>query len=257
MNRFEDKRILVTGASKGLGKSAAIAFEKEGANVVLAARSENELSELMKSFSQPEKHLLYPIDLIESDNIVDMSTDILRKWGGIDILLHCVGGSLGINETLVNWGDFSKCLKANLGIASELNRLFVPAMKEQGAGNIVHVGSTVAFEARASVPYNTAKAALSGYVRSLGKELADHGIIVAGILPGAFYGDGNAMFRFQYYKPDEYGKYVDSLPQKRMPHADEYLSMLFLLSESKSMVMSGSLISMDCAQGLSYYNYSS
>jgi 3-oxoacyl-[acyl-carrier protein] reductase len=257
MNRFKDKRILVTGASKGLGKSAASAFEKEGANVVLAARSENELGELMKSFSQPEKHLLYPIDLLESDNIVDMSTDILRKWGGIDILLHCVGGSLGINETLVNWGDFSKCLKANLGIASELNRLFVPAMKEQRAGNIIHIGSTVAFEARASVPYNTAKAALSGYVRSLGKELADHGIIVAGILPGAFYGDGNAMFRFQYYKPDEYGKYVDSLPQKRMPHADEYLSMLFLLSESKSMVMSGSLISMDCAQGLSYYNYSS
>ena len=130
-------------------------------------------------------------------------------------------------------------------------------MKEQSAGNIVHVGSIVAVESRASVPYNSAKAALSGYVRSLGKELADHGIIVAGILPGAFYGDGNAMFRFQYYKPDEYVKYVDSLPQKRMPHADEYLSMLFLLSDSKSMVMSGSLISMDCAQGLSYYNYSS
>ena len=83
------------------------------------------------------------------------------------------------------------------------------------------------------------------------------GIVVAGILPGAFYGDGNAMFRFQYYKPDEYEEYVSTLPQKRMPHADEYQSMLFLLAESKSMVMSGSLISMDCAQGLSYYNYSS
>ena len=257
MNRFQDKRILVTGGSKGLGKSAAIAFEKEGANVVLAARSENELSELMKSFSQPEKHLLYPTDLLESDNIEEMSTEIIRQWGGIDILLHCVGGSVGVNETLVNWNDFAKCLKANLGIASELNRLFVPTMKEQGVGNIVHVGSIVAVESRASVPYNTAKAALSGYVRSLGNELADHGIIVSGILPGAFYGDGNAMFRFQYYKPDEYEEYVDSLPQKRMPHADEYLSMLFLLSESKSMVMSGSLISMDCAQGLSYYSYSS
>ena len=257
MNRFKDKRILVTGGSKGLGKSAAIAFEKEGAKVALAARSEGDLSELIKSFSQPENHLLYPMDLLDSDNIEEMSIDIIRQWGGIDVLLHCVGGSSGVNETLVNWNDFSKCLKANLGIASELNRLFVPAMKEQGAGNIIHVGSIVAFESRASVPYNTAKAALSGYVRSLGKELADHGIIVAGILPGAFYGDGNAMFRFQYYKPDEYGKYVDSLPQKRMPHADEYLSMVFLLSESKSMVMSGSLISMDCAQGVSYYNYSS
>ena len=62
MNRFKDKRILVTGGSKGLGKSAAIAFEKEGANVALAALSEDELSKLIKSLSQPENHLLYPTD---------------------------------------------------------------------------------------------------------------------------------------------------------------------------------------------------
>ena len=60
MNRFKDKRILVTGGSKGLGKSAAIAFEKEGANVVLAARSENELSELVKSFSSQRSTCCIP-----------------------------------------------------------------------------------------------------------------------------------------------------------------------------------------------------
>ena len=66
------------------------------------------------------------------------------------------------------------------------------------------MGSIVSSEAEASVLYNSAKAALSGYVRSLGNELLEQGIIVSGILPGAFYGDDNAMFRYKYYKPDEY-----------------------------------------------------
>ena len=129
-------------------------------------------------------------------------------------------------------------------------------MKEQGSGNIIHVGSVVSSEARASVPYNTSKAALSGYVRSLGKELVEDGIIVAGILPGAFYGDDNAMFRYEYYKLEEYREFVKSLPQGRMPIADEYIPMLFLLSNQELKIMSGSLISMDGGQGQAYYNFS-
>jgi 3-oxoacyl-[acyl-carrier protein] reductase len=157
----------------------------------------------------------------------------------------------------VDWEKFVDCLKGNIGIASEINRYLVPGMKIQSSGNIIHVGSIVSFEAVASVPYSTAKAALSGYVRSLGKDLADHSIIVAGILPGAFYGDDNAMFRYEYYKPEEYREFVKSLPQGRMPMVDEYVPMLFLLANPDSKIMGGSLITMDGAQGKAYYNYSS
>ena len=102
----------------------------------------------------------------------------------------------------------------------------------------------------------TGRVGLRLTVRSLGKELLEHGIIVSGILPGAFYGDDNAMFRYEYYKPEEYLEFVKSLPKGRMPLVDEYLPMIFLLSNPKSTIMNGSLISMDGAQGQSYYNYS-
>ena len=253
---FKDKKVLITGASKGLGKAAAIAFEKKGARLALAARSADKLEALNNSFGDPGNHLVFNLDLLDSANIKMLTTDIIENWGGVDIILHCIGGSLGVNDTLVDWKDFSKCLKGNIGIASEINRYLVSAMKEQGSGNIIHVGSVVSSEARASVPYNTAKAALSGYVRSLGKELAEHGIIVAGILPGAFYGDDNAMFRYEYYKSEEYREFVKSLPQGRMPIADEYIAMLFLLSNQELKIMSGSLISMDGGQGQAYYNFS-
>ena len=255
--KFLDKRILITGASKGLGKAAAIAFEKKGARLALAARSEEKLEELKNSFDDSERHLFFKLDLIDSDNIKKLTNDILNQWDGIDVILHCIGGSFGFNESLINWQDFSKSLKGNIGISSEINRLLIPSMKEQGSGNIIHVCSHVAFEARGSIPYNTAKAALSGYIRSLGNELAENGIIVSGILPGAFYGEDNAMFRYEYYKPEEYQEFVKSLPQQRMPTVDEYIPMLFLLSNPESKIMSGSLISMDGGQSQAFYNYSS
>ena len=192
---FLDKRILITGASKGLGKAAAIAFEKEGSRLALAARSEEKLEMLKNTFDNPGKHLIFNLDLLDTTNIKKLANDILKKWGGVDVILHCIGGSFGFNESLIDWLDFSSSLKSNIGISSEINRLLVPNMMKQGAGNIIHVSSNVAFEARASVPYNTAKAALSGYIRSLGNQLAGKGIIISGILPGAFFGDDNAMFR--------------------------------------------------------------
>jgi len=252
---MEDKTVLITGASKGLGKTAAIAFEKEGARLALVARSEDKLDMLKNSFHEQDKHLFFNLDLLETNNIKKLSDTILKHWKSVDVILHCVGGSLGVNETLVESDNFIKCLNGNIGIAAEINRQLVPSMKEQNSGSIIHVGSIVSYEAVASVPYSTAKAALSGYVRSLGKELAEHGIIVCGILPGAFYGDDNSMFRYEYYKPEEYKEFVKSLPQGRMPHAEEYVPMLFLLSNPKSKIMSGSLISMDGAQGRAFYNY--
>jgi len=254
---FKDKRVLITGASKGLGKAAANAFEKKGARLALAARSDSKLAALKKSFDDPGKHLVFNLDLLDSTNIKKLTSDVIKKWDGVDVILHCIGGSLGVNETLVDWEDFVKCLKGNIGIASEINRYLAPGMREQSSGSIIHVGSIVGSEARASVPYNTCKAALSGYVRSLGKELAEDGIVVSGILPGAFYGDDNSMFRYEYYKSEEYQEFVKSLPQGRMPIADEYVPMLFLLANPESKIMSGSLISMDGAQGQAYYNYSS
>ena len=165
MNEFLNKRILITGASKGLGKAAAIAFEKKGANLAIVARDEKKINFLKKSFVDSKKHIFFKLDLLDSKNIKILTNNILDQWSKIDVVLHCIGGSFGLNETLTNWDDFSKILKGNLGIASEINKYIVPTMKKQGYGNIIHIGSIVGYEAKASIHYNTAKAALSGYIR--------------------------------------------------------------------------------------------
>ena len=251
---LKDKKILITGASKGLGREAALGFAEQGSKVALVARSEDLLNDLLNTIDNDLDNIVYAIDLFKFSNIKFMIKDIIKKWKGIDIIIHCIGGSMGKNEILETWDNFEISLRGNLGIANEINRLMIETMINQKYGNIIHIGSNVSFEDLGSVPYNSAKACLSGYIKSLGRKLIHHGIIVSGILPGAFYGYQNAMWRFEYYKKSEYEKYKNSLPQKRMPQASEFLPMLFLLSNPQSKVMSGSLVLMDGGKSNSF-NY--
>ncbi len=89
----------------------------------------------------------------------------------------------------------------NLGSVAEINRLVVPEMMERESGNLVHVGSIASSEAVGSVGYNTVKAGLAAYVRSIGKELARSHIVATGILVGGFTAPENAMFRLKTLTP--------------------------------------------------------
>ena len=170
------------------------------------------------------------------------------KFKKIDILIHCLGGSFGINKPLENWKNFERSLRGNLGVAVEINNAFIPLMQKEKSGNIIHVGSVVAHEANASIPYVTSKASVSAYVRVMGNYLANSGVIMSGILPGAFYGDDNAMARFEYFKPGDYKKFKKKLPQNKMPLAKDYLKIIKLLSLKNSKIFSGSMIYLDQGQ---------
>ena len=97
---FTGRRVLITGASKGLGKAAAIAFEKRGARLALVARSDEKLQELKHSFIEQDKHCFFNLDLLISENIVKLTNSISKQWVGVDVILHCIGGSLGVDEEI-------------------------------------------------------------------------------------------------------------------------------------------------------------
>ena len=142
-------------------------------------------------------------------------------------------------------------IKGNLGVSIDINNFFLPDMINRGAGNIIHVSSVVGNQSTASVPYVTAKSSISGYVRTMGNFLAKKNIVLCGVLPGAFIADDNAMSRFKKFKPDEYKNFVESLPDKRMPKAEEYNEIFKILSNPKSKIFCGSMIPLDTGQGLS------
>ena len=253
MNEFKNKKILITGATKGLGRELAIEFSKLKSKLVLVARDEKLMNSLKKitEKNNKNKNLYFSYDLFDQKKLSKMNSEIKKKFQNIDIIIHCIGGSFGINDNFESWGNFEKCLRGNIGIAIDINKFFIPLMIKKKSGNIVHIGSVVSDEIGASVPYISSKSTITGYVRALGNYLANYNVKLSAILPGTFFGLKNAMSRFKFYKPEEYGNFKKKLPRSKMPLARDYLKLIKLLCSSEANIFCGSVIPVDSGQGKS------
>lgn len=250
---FHGKKLIVTGASQGLGAVCARAFADQGAGVALLSRSRDKLQDIRNTCNNPESHLVLSCDQTDQNQLEEAIGRIKETWGSVDAVLHCAGGGLGLREPLLSQTDIETLFKLNVSSVAQINRLIAPDMIEQGHGNLVHVGSVASFEAVASVGYNTAKAALAAYVRSLGRELASHKIIVTGIAPGGFIAPGNAMDRLRTNKPDVYQDFIaQRLPRNTMGKAEELISLLMFLCSEQASMMGGCMVPIDAGEGLSY-----
>lgn len=253
MPNFKGKKIIITGASKGLGAVAARSLSELGANLVLIARSKDKLAVLKNELENKTYHHIIASDLTDMTALNSAITESVKFLGEVNCVLHAAGGGLGFRSELIEQNDLIKLFTLNVSVAAEINRILVPKMKEKRCGNLVHVGSIAASEAVGSVGYNTVKAALSAYVRSLGRELATHGIIVTGILPGGFLGPDNAMERLKASKPEVYEKFIEErLPRKVMGDARELMPLIQLLLSDQASMMGGSMIPIDAGEGKAY-----
>lgn len=252
MTDFHNKNILITGASKGLGAVCAREFARLGARLALVARSRDLLDEVRESCERKEEHICIVADFLNHE-----ATEAVKKAvtfiGEIDIAIHSAGGGLGLRDPILNVEDFDKLLTLNLKSCVEINKVLLPKMMERKLGNIVHIGSIASTQAIGSVGYNTSKAALAAYVRSLGREIAASGVVITGILPGGFIAPGNAMERLQKNNLEAYNKFINErMPRKRMALAEEILPVILMLSSSEASMMGGCMVPIDAGEGLDY-----
>ena len=211
------------------------------------------LEKLIKGFAEPDKHMSIAADLRKPDEIDLLIRRIIEVIGGIDIIIHCMGGGYGFRDPLLSWEQFNTLHIVNISSAAEINRLLIPGMIQRKSGNIVHICSISSQEATGSVGYNTVKAALAAYVRSLGRELAYSGVIVTGILPGAFYAPENAWRRLEAEKPEVVKKYIEELlPRKKIAEAEEIIPLIALLASDDASMMAGSCVPIDAGEGRGY-----
>tara|TARA_Y100000588_G_scaffold330326_1_gene367151 strand:- start:1186 stop:1953 length:768 start_codon:yes stop_codon:yes gene_type:complete len=247
------RNIVITGASKGLGLICARELAGCGARLVLIARSAAKLDEIRKSLDYPDRHLCLPVDLTDVNQLYDGVESSQKFLGEIHVVLHVVGGGLGLRDPLLPHDDLAKLFLLNIGVAAEINRLVIPRMLKNGQGNLVHVGSIASDEATGSVGYNTVKAALAGYVRSLGRELAKSGLVATGILPGGFYAPSNSWERLEDKAPEVVRDYIEeNLPRGFLGKAEELIPMILLLCSNDASMMAGCLVPVDAGEGRRY-----
>ena len=228
-------------------------FAEHGVELLLVARSRSALEGVAGCLPEPTKHSIYVGDLTRHDDVLGL-TEAARKFGDIDVILHTMGGGLGMRDRLLSWEQLDTLFKTNVAAAAEINRLIIPDMIGRGTGNVVHVGSIAGVEAVGSVGYNSVKAALAAYTRSLGRELAGTGVIVTGILPGGFWAPDNSFVRLHEKNPENLDKVIaDKQPRGRLGDArTEILPLLLYLSSRQATMMTGCCVPIDGGEGLTY-----
>ncbi len=183
---LENKHVVVTGASQSIGAKIAKAFANEGSRVTVIARRADKLAACVEEMGgEAAGHGYVASDLIPEGAPTTAARQILAERGAVDVVVHNLGGTLEVRDTLSPVEEWMRVWRYNIGIAIELNHVFIPPMVERTWGRVIHISSMSAVDYRGCGPYASTKAYVNGYVNVVGREMAPNGVVVCGLMPGA------------------------------------------------------------------------
>lgn len=185
--QFEDKIVLVTGASRGIGYAVSLAFAREGAHVIAVARTEGALEELDDAIKDAGgTATLVPLDLTDYEGVDRLGAAIYERWGKLDVLIGNAG-DLGVISPIghVQPKDWHKAMDINVNANWRLLRSMDPLLRAADAGRAVFVTSGAAQKCNPFWgPYAVSKAALEALVKTYAAESADTNIRANLLSPG-------------------------------------------------------------------------
>lgn len=186
---FQNKTVLITGGSRGIGKACALAFAKRGARIGINYRSDDKTANETLAEIGNEKHRLFKADISNEEKVEELIADFVEEFGSIDILVNNAGiAHLHDIEkvTYSEWKDsWKKIIDTNLLATANLCFCAAKAMMNSGGGRIINVSSRGAFRGEPNMPaYGASKAAVNSLSQSLAKALAKHKIYIGVVAPG-------------------------------------------------------------------------
>lgn len=178
---------VVTGAGRGIGRAIAAALAREGAAVVLAARSAPELDGVAREIEQAGgRAVVVPTDVRQEASVEALIRRALAEWRQVDVLVNAAGVATFAPLTESKLDDWDQMLAVNLRGAVLCCRAALPAMIGRHRGTIISVGSVVTSRSLAgSAAYTASKYGLLGFSRVLAEEMRPHGVRVGVLSAGA------------------------------------------------------------------------
>ncbi len=178
------KNVMVTGASSGIGKGIAILLSKIGANIIMVARNEERLKEVLTEL-EPGNHSYYLYDLNNPDGIGTMVDDVCSEGLKLNGLVHSAGTSRTVPLQYLNLNDLKDIMSVNFYSFIELAKHFSRRKNNDNGGSIVAISSISSkVGARGLTAYSASKGALDSAIKPLALELAPKGIRINSVAPG-------------------------------------------------------------------------
>ena len=240
------RKVLITGAASGIGRSTAIRFAKEGYDVCINDIQSDKLKSLMNELPKGN-HLLLDGSYTDREVISKGEIIIQQHWGILDVLINCAGLSENTDPLIMDIDRWRVIFDSMVDGSFLISKLAIKFMKK--GGRIIHVTSIHGKRAeKYGSSYSMAKAAINQYCISMALELADKGILINAIAPGFVntamaIRDGENELKTDWFRDN----YIigDHLPLRRSAEPEEIAGVAYFLAGPDATYITGQVISVD------------
>ena len=247
------KVAVVSGASRGIGRSIALSLASEGVHLCICARNADGLEKAAAEMREVGAEVeAITLDVTATEGAEALIGAAVSRFGGVDILVNNVGGSVWTPFAEITDDEWNHVLNLSFMSAVRVSRAAFPKMEERGGGSIVNISSIFGRETGGPISYNAAKSAMISMSSNLAIEAASKNIRVNSVAPGSIIFPGGSWERRQKENPEQIQSFIEAnLPFGRSGHPEEVADVVaFLVSERGSWV-TGASINVDGGQSKS------
>ena len=244
MISFQNKNVLITGGSRGIGKACVELFLQAGANVAFTFQSaKNEAEEVIADYNGSSKLKNYNVNLADAVEIEKVIELILSDFGNIDILVNNAGiwKEAAIDKMTID--EWNEMMNINLTSTYLITKLLVPGMKKNKFGRIINVASTAGQRGEAfHSHYAASKGGMISLTKSLASELGQHNITVNCIAPGWVITD---MTTDSLADPVTYQKVIGDIPLNKVAKPEEIAGPILFLASHLASHITGEILNVN------------
>jgi NAD(P)-dependent dehydrogenase (short-subunit alcohol dehydrogenase family) len=248
---FDSKIVLVTGASRGIGRATALRFAEEGAKVAIHYRNDRSAAIKTLNLLKGGTHRIFQADQANPHEAENLIEDVLSDMGGLDVLVNNAGIFKKHELLEIDYDEWQsaweRTLAVNLIGPANLTYWAAKYMRKSGGGRIVNVSSRGAFRGEPTAPaYGASKAGLNAMSQSLAKALAPYNIFICVVAPGWVDTDMAAESLIGKYGEDIRGQ----SPLNRVARPDEVAKTILFLATEGTDFLTGCIVDVNGASYL-------